>query len=193
LLVAGNSVAQEYRPDWHSGDYPGRDLAMWRVIADDLKTSFPRGGAPVVVSRPFLQDDRRILKLPAAESSPPLRLMRADRPAGAILHTGSGQFYFDGKSLAPTSENASDESLSFNGALFALKENRLVRLESGKSTPILDFGRDGMPDDDVRDIAVSPEGQLYAATASGIGILSQDGKWRHLTGRNGGLPVEDVG
>ena len=67
-----------------------------------------------------------------------------------------------------------------------------MRLESSEATPILDFGRDGLPDDDVRDIAVSPDGELYVATASGIGILSKEKKWRHLTGRDGGLPVEDV-
>ena len=60
-LVTAKSVAQDFRPDWHSGDYPGRNLAMWKVISDDLKTSFPRGGAPVEV-KPFLQDDRLILR-----------------------------------------------------------------------------------------------------------------------------------
>ncbi len=68
FVLAGNSSAQSFRPDWHSGDYSGRNPAMWSVISDDLKTSFPRGGAPVEV-KPFLQDDRMILALPKAESN----------------------------------------------------------------------------------------------------------------------------
>ena len=164
---------------------------MWLVISEDLKTSFPRGGAPVVV-KPFLQDDRLILSLPEGESNVPVRLIRANGKPGAILQTRGGQFYFDGNSLLPASEKINEEAVTFNGAIFAVKDNRLVRLESGKAIPILDFGRDGLPDDEVRDIALSPDGELYVATASGIGILSKEGKWRHLTGRTGGLPVDDV-
>ena len=191
IFLAANSFSETVRPDWHTGDYPGRNSAMWLAISEDLKTSFPRGGAPVVV-KPFLQDDRLIISLPKGESNAPVRLTRANGKRGAIVQTRGGQFYFDGKSLLPASEKINEETVTFNGAIFAVKDNRLVRLESGKPTPVLDFGRDGLPDDDVRDIALSPGGELYVATASGIGILSKEGKWRHLTGRNGGLPVDDV-
>ncbi|HEY3394053.1 MAG TPA: two-component regulator propeller domain-containing protein [Lacipirellulaceae bacterium] len=191
VLLTAESFAQDVRPDWHSGDYAGRDLAMWKVISEDLKTSFPRGGAPVEV-KPFLQDDRLIFPLPESESNAPRSLTRAGERPGVILHTSGGQFYFDGKSLLPELKAASEDTVTFSGAIYAVRNDRLVRLESGKATPILDFGRDGLPDDEVRDIALSPDGELYASTASGIGILSKDGKWRHLTGRNGGLPVEDV-
>ena len=191
IFLAGNSFSENLRPDWHTGDYPGRNSAMWLSISEDLKTSFPRGGAPVEV-KPFLQDDRLILSLPKGESNVPVRLGRANGKPGAILQTRGGQFYFDGKSLRPSSEKINEEAVTFNGAIFAVKDNRLVRLESGKAIPVLDFGRDGLPDDEVRDIALSPNGELYVATASGIGILSKEGKWRHLTGRTGGLPVDDV-
>jgi Two component regulator propeller len=191
VLLASDSFAQDVRPDWHSGDYAGRDLAMWRVISEDLKTSFPRGGAPVEV-KPFLQDDRLIFPLPEGGSNAPRSLTSAGGRPGVILHTSGGQFYFDGKSLLPEAEAAGEVTETFAGAIYAVRNDRLVRLESGKAVPILDFGRDGLPDDEVRDIALSPEGELYAATAAGIGILSKDGKWRHLTGRAGGLPVEDV-
>ena len=84
--------------------------------------------------------------------------------------------------------------LTFNGATYSIKDGRLHVQRESQEQPhaILEFGRDGLPDDEVRDIALSPDGELYVATASGIGILSKEGKWRHLTGRNGGLPVEDV-
>jgi hypothetical protein len=164
---------------------------MWSVISDDLKTSFPRGGAPVTV-KPFLQDDRRILALAEAESSQLIGLTRTNENPGVILRTQRGQFYFDGDSLVPSSEKTNDDTVSMNGANFQVKDNRLVRIESGQAIPVLEFGRDGLPDDDVRDIALSPEGELYVATASGIGILPKDGQWRHLTGRDGGLPVDDV-
>src|SRR6478672_3038353 len=191
ILLSGSSFPENLRLDWHTGDYPGRNLAMWLVISEDLKTSFPRGGAPVVV-KPFLQDDRLILSLPKGESNVPVRLVRTKGKMGAILQTRGGQFYFDGKSLVPAPEKISDDAVTFNGAIFAVKDHRLVRLESGKAMPVLDFGRNGLPDIDVRDIALSPNGELYVATASGIGILSKEGKWRHLTGRTGGLPVDDV-
>ncbi len=103
-------------------------------------------------------------------------MTRAKEQAGAILQTRGGQFYFNGNSLVPASEKTTEEAVSFNGAIFAVKDHRLVRLESAEATPILDFGRDGLPDDDVRDIAVSPDGELYVATASGIGILSKEKK-----------------
>jgi ligand-binding sensor domain-containing protein len=109
-----------------------------------------------------------------------------------ILQTPEGQFYFNGKSLLPSSERTDEESTTFSGVVYTVKHNRLVRLESDKEIEVLDFGRDGLPDDEVRDISLSPNGELYVATSSGIGILSQEGKWRHLTGRNGGLPVDDV-
>src|SRR5262245_5113614 len=38
LLIAGVSIAEGFRPDWHTGDYPGRNRAMWSVISEDLKT-----------------------------------------------------------------------------------------------------------------------------------------------------------
>ena len=190
-LLAGNSLSENFPPDWHTGNFPGRNSAMWLVISHDLKTSFPRGGAPVVV-KPFLQDDRLILTLPKGDENVPVRLTCANGKPGAIVQTRGGQFYFDGSSLVPTSEKTSAESVTFNGRTFAIKDDRLVRLETAKAIPVLDFGRDGLPDDEVRDIAVSPEGELYAATAAGIGILSKEGKWRHLTGRKGGLPVDDV-
>ena len=44
FVLAGTSMAQSFRPDWHTGDYEGRNPAMWKVISEDLKTSFPRGG-----------------------------------------------------------------------------------------------------------------------------------------------------
>ena len=191
IFLAGNSFSENLRPDWHTGDYPGRNLAMWLAISEDLKTSFPRGGAPVEV-KPFLQDDRLILSLPEGESNVPVRLGPRKRKAGCDPADSRWSFYFDGKSLHPASEKINEEAVTFNGAIFAVKDNRLVRLESGKAIPILDFGRDGLPDDEVRDIALSPNGELYVATASGIGILSKEGKWRHLTGRTGGLPVDDV-
>jgi hypothetical protein len=173
LLLAAETCAQYGRPDWHSGDYPGRDAAMWRVISEDLKTSFPRGGAPVEV-RPFLQDDRRIHAIPEDKANLQLTL-------GPV-----------GDSLIPDAKTAADDTVVFADASYAVRDNRLLRTESGKESPVLDFGRDGLPDDEVRDIALSPDGELYVATASGIGILTKEGKWRHLTGRSGGLPVEDV-
>jgi hypothetical protein len=191
VLFAADSFAQDVRPDLHSGDYAGRDRAMWRVISEDLRTSFPRGGAPVEV-KPFLQDDRLIFPLPEGESNAPLSLTSAGERPGVILHTIGGQFYFDGKLLVPESKAASEDTVTFSGAMYAVRNDRLVRLESGKAIPILAFGRDGLPDDEVRDMALSQDGELYVATASGIGILSKEGKWRHLTGRDGGLPVEDV-
>ena len=191
FVLAGSSSAQSFRPDWHSGDYSGRNPAMWSVISDDLKTSFPRGGARSRSSRSCRMIGR-FSRCPEAESNSPIGLTRANEQAGVILQTRGGQFYFNGNSLVPASEKTTEEAVSFNGAIFAVKDNRLVRLESGKAIPILEFGRDGLPDDDVRDIALSPDGELYVATASGIGILSKDGKWRHLTGRDGGLPVDDV-
>src|SRR5215212_4266044 len=103
ILLTGDSFSESVRPDWHSGDYPGRNLAMWKVISEDLKTSFPRGGAPVVV-KPFLQDDRLILSLPKGESNGPVRLIRANGKSGVILQTSGGQFYFDGNSLVSASE-----------------------------------------------------------------------------------------
>ncbi len=191
FVLTCDSFAQSFRPDWHSGDYSGRNLAMWQAISEDLKTSFPRGGAPVVV-KPFLQDDRLILTLSEAESDMPVGLSRASGQTGAILRTRSGQFYFNGKSLAPVSAETNEQPVSFNGSTFAVRDNRLVSLKSGKATAVLEFGRDGLPDDDVRDIALRPDGELYVATASGIGILSKEGKWWHLTGRAGGLPVDDA-
>jgi hypothetical protein len=191
FVFAVQSFAEEFRPDWHTGNYSGRSVAMWKVISDDLKTSFPRGGAPVEV-KPFLQDDRLILALPAGDSNAPLKLTDGAGQRGPILHTRGGQFWFNGSALVPDRVEVAEGRVKLNGAIYAVKDDRLVRLESEKANPILDFGRDGLPDDEVRDIALSPDGELYAATASGIGILSKDGKWRHLTGRNGGLPVEDV-
>lgn len=191
LMLVNLCIAQPFRPDWHTGNYPGRNLVMWLLISEDLKTSFPRGGAPVKV-KPFLQDDRQILALPDAQSNPPLRLTRTDGKPGVILHTRHKQFYFDGKSLTPTTAKADRPQVSFNGATYLIENNRLFKETSDKPMPILDFGRDGLPDDDVRDIALSPDGELYVATAAGIGILSKEGHWRHLTGRSGGLPVEDV-
>jgi hypothetical protein len=191
ILLAAQSFAQPVRPDWHSGEFAGRNLAMWRVISEDLKTSFPRGGAPIEV-RPFLQDDRLIFPLPDGNANAPLGLAKAGERSGAILQTDGGSFYFDGKSLLPESKTTSEDTVTFNGTAYAVRNKRLVRFESGEASPILDFGRDGLPDDEARDIALSPDGELYVATASGIGILSKDGKWRHLTGRSGGLPVEDV-
>jgi hypothetical protein len=190
-LLAGTSFSEDLLPDWHTGDFPGRNSAMWSVISDDLKTSFPRGGAPVV-GKPFLQDDQLILLLPAGNENVPMSLTRAGGKPGAIVQTRGGQFYANGNSLVQTSEKPSEESLTFNGQKYVIKDYRLVRLESAKANPILDFGRDGLPDDEVRDIAISPDGELYAATGAGIGILSQEGKWRHLTGRTGGLPVDDA-
>jgi hypothetical protein len=191
ILLAARSFAQAFRPDWHSGDYPGRNAAMWKVISDDLQTSFPRGGAPVEV-KPFLQDDRLILALPQGQSNAPLKLTGGNGPAGPILHTRDGQFLFNGSALIPERVGVVEDGVKFNGVTYAVEDSRLVRLESGKSNPVLDFGRDGLPDDDVRDIALSPDGELYVGTASGIGILCKEGEWRHLSGRNGGLPVEDV-
>ena len=108
IVMTGTSIAQSFRPDWHSGDYPGRNPAMWKVISEDLKTSFPRGGAPVEV-KPFLQDDRLILTLPNSESNAPVGLTRADGKPGAILQTRGGQFYFNGKSLVPVSEKPKEK------------------------------------------------------------------------------------
>jgi Two component regulator propeller len=191
IFLAGNFLSENPRPNWHTGDYPGRNQAMWAVISEDLKTSFPRGGAPVTV-KPFLQDDKVILALPKGEANVPVRLFRASGNTGVILQTRGGQFLFNGKSLLPSSEKINEEAVRFNGAIFAVKDNRLVRVESGKASPVLDFGRDGLPDDEARDVALSPNGELYVATASGIGVLSKERKWRHLTGRSGGLPVDDV-
>ncbi len=191
VLFAANSVAQFVRPDWHAGEYPGRNELMWAAITLDLQSSFPRGGAPVVV-KPFLQDDRSILPLKEAKFSDPMGLTRVSGKQGVILRTRDAQYYFDGETVAQASEEAEEEHLSFHGDEYAIRDGRLVRIESGKAIPVLDFGRDGLPDDDVRDIAISPDGDLYVATASGIGILSKEGTWRHLTGSNGGLPVNDV-
>jgi hypothetical protein len=183
--------AQSTRPDWHSGDYPGRDLAVWRIISDDLATSFPRGGAPVEV-KPFLQDDRHIHALSSEELAKQPRLVPTSPRAGIVLKTRGNQYWFKGITLVPIAEKVREEVVSFDDAEFVIKDNRLVRVEAGEAHRVLEFGRDGLPDDDVRDIALSPDGELYVATASGIGILSKGGKWRHLTGRDGGLPVNDV-
>jgi hypothetical protein len=191
IVLTAQSSAEEFRPDWHSGDYPGRNAAMWKVISEDLRTSFPRGGAPVEV-KPFLQDDRLILALPEGESNAPLKLTDGNGQRGPVLYTRAGQFVFNGSVLVAKRVAAVDGKVTFNRAIYAVRDDRLVRLESEIAIPILDFGRDGLPDDEVRDVALSQDGELYVATASGIGILSKEGKWRHLTGRNGGLPVEDV-
>lgn len=189
-LAAAGAAAQDLRPDWHSGDYPGRSQALWAVIADDLKTSFPRGGAPVKVG-PFRQDDRRVVALAPAGVERPLGLSPA--PGGGVhVHTAGGALVFDGSRFAPAAAERGPDEVDFRGATYAVREGRLVRIESGAVVPVLDFGRDGLPDDEARDVAVSPDGELYVATASGIGILSPDGKWRHLTGRRGGLPVDDA-
>jgi hypothetical protein len=191
FVLTGASFPEGIPEDWHTGDYPGRDAAMWQAISEDLKTSFPRGGAPVTV-KPFLQDDRLILRLPEGKENVPLKLNRPKEQPGAIVQMRGGAFYFDGKSLIPTSGKANEQPIDFNGSAYAVRDNRLVRIEAGKAIPILNFGSDGLPDDEVRDIALSPDGEMYVATASGIGILSKEGKWRHLTGRKGGLPVDDV-
>jgi hypothetical protein len=196
FVLSSTSFAETFRPDWHTGDYTGRNPAMWKVISEDLKTSFPRGGAPVEV-KPFLQDDRLILTLPKEASKGPMALARADGKGGVILQSRNGQFHFDGKSLEPTTQKSKPKPVEVNGANYAVKDSHLyVTFASQSPLAILEFGRDGLPDDDVRDIALSPDGELYVATASGIGILSKEGakegKWRHLTGRKGGLPVEDV-
>src|SRR5687767_10317949 len=107
VALARTSSSQSFRPDWHSGDYPGRDLAMWSVIADDLKTSFPRGGAPVTV-KSFLQDDRRILALPDADSNQPIGLSRAKERSGVILRTRGGQQYFNGDSLVASADKITE-------------------------------------------------------------------------------------
>jgi Two component regulator propeller len=193
LMLATAVHAQSFRPDLYSGDFPGRNKAMWNIISDDLKTSFPRGGAPVRVE-PFLQDDRTIISVPKADLSDKRSLQRPDGKPVVILLTSTGPLEFDGKSLKPASSKATeDKPIVVNGATYSIKDGRLYAQRDGQKTaPVLAFGRDGLPDDDVRDIALSPSGELYAATASGIGILDKDGKWRHLTGRDGGLPVEDV-
>jgi hypothetical protein len=191
FLLFGNPSSGNFRADWHTGDYPGRNPAMWLVISEDLQTSFPRGGAPVEV-KPFLQDDRLIVSLPEGKANVPVRLFRAKGEPGAFIQMREGQLYFNDKSLLQASEKTDENAATFNGTTYAVKDNRLLRLQSGKATPVLDFGRDGLPDDEVRDIAVSPNGELYVGTAAGIGILSKDRKWRHLTGKDGGLPVEDV-
>src|SRR6476646_11827477 len=136
ILLSGSSFTENLRLDWHTGDYPGRNLAMWLAISEDLKTSFPRGGAPVVV-KPFLQDDRLILSLPEGNSNAPVRLIRANGKPGVFLQTRGGQFYFDDHSLLSASEKANDDLLAFNGATYAVKDRRLVRVESGKAIPIL--------------------------------------------------------
>src|SRR5689334_3081029 len=151
ILLAANSLPENLRSDWHTGDYPGRNLAMWAAISEDLKTSFPRGGAPVVV-KPFLQDDRLILSLPEGNSNASVRLIRANGKRGVFLQTRGGQFYFDDSSLLPASEKTNADVVTLNGATYAVKDNRLVRIESGKAIPILAFGRHGLPDEEVRDI-----------------------------------------
>src|SRR3954464_15575739 len=112
ILLSGSSFTENLRLDWHTGDYPGRNLAMWLSISEDLKTSFPRGGTPVTV-KPFLQDDRLILSLPGEESNAPVRLVRANGKPGAIVQTRSGQFYFDDNSLRPSSEKINEEAVTF--------------------------------------------------------------------------------
>jgi hypothetical protein len=195
FLLATTSFAQSFRPDWHAGEYPDRNEAMWKVISEDLKTSFPRGGAPVEV-KPFLQDDRFILSLPKGDANVPIALMPAEGKPGAILLTRGGTFYFDGKSLEPTKAvQPVAKVLTVNGVTYSIDDGRHLHAQpTPQSQPLVvaEFGRDGLPDDDVRDIALSPNGELFVATASGIGILSKKGEWRHLTGRKGGLPVEDV-
>src|SRR4029078_3157788 len=76
ILLAGNFFSQTVPPDWHTGEFPGRALAMWLVISDELKTWCPRGGA-LLVFKPFLQDDRFILSRPKGVSNTPLRLSRS--------------------------------------------------------------------------------------------------------------------
>lgn len=193
FLWIGLAFAEPSFLDWNTGNFPGRDRLMWEVVSEDVSTSFPRGGAPVKV-KPFLQDDRLILPLPHEGKQRPLRLTKPTDKPDVIVETEGGQLYFDGHSLTPTTaeKRAAEKQVTFNGTTFAIQKNRLVRLENGKANPVLEFGRDGLPDDDVRDLALSPGGALCVATASGIGTLSKDGKWRHVTGKSGGLPVEDV-
>src|SRR5262245_25364373 len=85
ILLAGHSFSESVRPDWHTGDFPGRNLAMWLAISHELSTSFPRGGTPVVV-KPFLQDDRLILLLPEGETNVPTRLIRVEGKPGVIVN-----------------------------------------------------------------------------------------------------------
>src|SRR5688572_10072005 len=141
FVLAGIPIAQSFRPDWHSGDYPGRNATVWKVISEDLKTSFPRGGAPVEV-KPFLQDDRAILNLSKEESNAPLALWRANKKPGAILQTRAGQFYFDGKSLSPISEKVEEKPVTFNGLMYSLADGHLqAQTESQpRPIPVREFG-----------------------------------------------------
>lgn len=200
LAFPAISSAQFKRGDWHTAEYPGRDESMWMVIAEDLRTSFPRGGAPVTV-KPFIQPVPHILDLKTLGLRRAVSLGAATAN-GIVVLTSDGSFRVraDG-TVTPEPGGASASGaqaivethwLEMAAGEYAVIDGRLQRNGPGGPTPVEDFGRDGLPDDDVSAIALGPGGELYAATPMGIGILSVAGKWRHLTGHEGGLPVNDT-
>ncbi len=178
------------RGDWHTAEYPGRDMIMWQSVLQDLKTSFPRGGSPVTVG-PFWQDDRTIYSLKELGLSEPIKLLMPGNESVVVL-TKTGPSEVRSGKTSPASVPGISNQVKLGDATYAIVDSRLVKVTLQGNQPITDIGKRGLPDSDARNVALSPNGELYVATASGIGILSPDGKWRHLTGKEGGLPVNDV-
>lgn len=205
VLAPGASLAQT-PGDFHYADYPQRDQFSWRAVASELATSFPRGGSPVVVE-PFLQDERTIFSLDDLGLADAVSLRGGDggvvvvETSDRMVIVGPGGEIVSAQDKADALDSAPPSVVRFGGFDYDVRDGALVRIGPAGPSRVLEFGRDGLPDDEVRAIAASParEGapsELYVATAGGIGVLSAEGenagKWRHLTGRQGGLPIDDA-
>ncbi|MBI1785733.1 hypothetical protein HYR69_11370 [Candidatus Sumerlaeota bacterium] len=178
------------RRDWHTAEFDGRDEAMWGVLSKDLSTSFPSGGSPVVVP-PYKQDDRIVYNLADLGISGATELHSSDKNS-VLVKTADKCFRVDSIGGVEVECPLFINQITLGEKILMVEGSRLLRSVDGGFEPILEAGRNGLPDTDVRDIGLSRDGEVYVATASGIGILNIMGGWRRLTGREGGLPVEDV-
>ncbi len=184
------TFAQQRPAGWHVADYPARNKMNWRMLSREYQSSFPRGGSPVQVE-PFAQDDRTIYLLKDLKLSKPLGILRADA-GSVIIDTADGAFQFKDGEAVSLSVEPSEKRVQIGEMTYKLEGSRLLHGRGDDLDPVLEYGKNGLPDSDVRDLKMSPDGTLYVATASGIGILEPAGGWKHLTGREGGLPVNDA-
>ena len=175
-LLAGTSFSEDLRPDWHTGDYPGRNPAMWKVISDDLKTSFPRGGAPVEV-KPFLQDDRLILTLPEGSANAARGIDARGRKAGRDSADARRSVLFQRQLAGP--DIGENERRDRDIQRRNHSRSRTVAscdLNQQRRFPFLISAGTACPTTMSATSRISPDGELYVATASGIGILSKERK-----------------
>jgi len=178
------------RRDWPTADFPGRDEAMWKLVSDDVASSFPGGGTPMVVT-PFRQDDREIFKLTDFGISAASELREAEVESVTIVSEG-GSYRIHGSHAEKIESKIYIDDIGLGRKNYKVEGARLLEAEDQTYEPILLAGQDALPDSNVRAIALSPDNELYVATPSGIGILNMEGIWRHLTGKEGGLPINDV-